>query len=199
MPPSSSGAISVWARSSPSWWARAYSPGDAGLFGVPAPRPVGNGAQGGFREPSAYHVRAPILAIRRMAGVAWGTPWPHRRPRRTISCMCEPGNITSRRSRTRGLVESEGSHPPKWRCQTIRMSPTSCQDGEGVRLPLGACPGTYRRAGRGWRCGPPTPPAPSAGGQNSRGQVESITAIIKTQGSDTKLVGQMQPYYEAQG
>jgi len=33
--------------------------------------------------------------------------------------------------------------------------------------------------------------------RNSRGQTCSITAIIKTQGSDTKLVGQMQPYYEA--
>jgi len=33
--------------------------------------------------------------------------------------------------------------------------------------------------------------------RNSRGESTSITAIIKTQGSDTKLVGQMQPYYEA--
>jgi hypothetical protein len=32
---------------------------------------------------------------------------------------------------------------------------------------------------------------------NSRGEVATITAIVKTQGSDTKLVGQMQPYYEA--
>jgi len=32
---------------------------------------------------------------------------------------------------------------------------------------------------------------------NSRGQTATITAIIKTQGSDTKLIGQMQPYYEA--
>jgi hypothetical protein len=32
---------------------------------------------------------------------------------------------------------------------------------------------------------------------NSRGDSASIIAIIKTQGSDTKLVGQMQPYYEA--
>ena len=32
---------------------------------------------------------------------------------------------------------------------------------------------------------------------NSAGEQVSITAIIKTQGSDTKLVGQMQPYYEA--
>jgi len=35
--------------------------------------------------------------------------------------------------------------------------------------------------------------------QNSAGEVVSITAIIKTQGSDTKLVAQMQPYYEAAG
>ena len=34
---------------------------------------------------------------------------------------------------------------------------------------------------------------------SSRGEVASITAVVKTQGSDTKLVGQMQPYYEARG
>jgi len=33
--------------------------------------------------------------------------------------------------------------------------------------------------------------------RNSFGEVLSITVLIKTQGSDTKLVGQMQPYYEA--
>jgi len=33
--------------------------------------------------------------------------------------------------------------------------------------------------------------------RNSQGEEISITALIKTQGSDTKLVGQMQPYYEA--
>ena len=32
---------------------------------------------------------------------------------------------------------------------------------------------------------------------NSQGESVSIVAIVKTQGSDTKLVGQMQPYYEA--
>ena len=35
--------------------------------------------------------------------------------------------------------------------------------------------------------------------RNSQGEEVSITALIKTQGSDTKLVGQMQPYYEALG
>jgi hypothetical protein len=34
---------------------------------------------------------------------------------------------------------------------------------------------------------------------NSRGETASIIAILKTQGSDTKLVAQMQPWYEAQG
>ena len=34
---------------------------------------------------------------------------------------------------------------------------------------------------------------------NSKGESASILAIIKTQGSDTKLVAQMQPYYEARG
>lgn len=34
--------------------------------------------------------------------------------------------------------------------------------------------------------------------KNSSGEVVEIIALIKTQGSDTKLVAQMQPYYEAQ-
>lgn len=33
--------------------------------------------------------------------------------------------------------------------------------------------------------------------RNGKGETISITALIKTQGSDTKLVAQMQPYYEA--
>ncbi|MFM9041267.1 MAG: glycosyl hydrolase family 57 [Vulcanococcus sp.] len=33
--------------------------------------------------------------------------------------------------------------------------------------------------------------------RNGQGETRAITALIKTQGSDTKLVGQMQPYYEA--
>jgi hypothetical protein len=35
--------------------------------------------------------------------------------------------------------------------------------------------------------------------RNSRGETLALTAIVKTQGSDTKLIGQMQPYYEAKG
>ena len=33
--------------------------------------------------------------------------------------------------------------------------------------------------------------------KNSTGEVEEITILVKTQGSDNKLIGQMQPYYEA--
>ena len=35
--------------------------------------------------------------------------------------------------------------------------------------------------------------------RNSSGEELAVTAIVKTQGSDTKLIGQMQPYYEAAG
>lgn len=35
--------------------------------------------------------------------------------------------------------------------------------------------------------------------RNSRGKAVDIIAVVKTQGSDTKLVAQMQPYYEATG
>ncbi len=35
--------------------------------------------------------------------------------------------------------------------------------------------------------------------RNSQGETISITILIKTQGSDTKLVAQMQPYFEAKG
>jgi hypothetical protein len=35
--------------------------------------------------------------------------------------------------------------------------------------------------------------------RSSRGETLAITAIVKTQGSDTKLIGQMQPYCEAKG
>jgi queuosine biosynthesis protein QueC len=35
--------------------------------------------------------------------------------------------------------------------------------------------------------------------RNSHGEMIAITALIKTQGSDTKLVAQMQPYFEAKG
>jgi len=35
--------------------------------------------------------------------------------------------------------------------------------------------------------------------RNAAGDTASIVAIVKTQGSDTKLVAQMQPWYEAQG
>lgn len=35
--------------------------------------------------------------------------------------------------------------------------------------------------------------------RNAEGETAEIIALVKTQGSDTKLVGQMQPYYEAKG
>ncbi len=74
------------------------------------------------------------------------------------------------------------------------------QDPQGLRLPVGPRAGAYRRASRQRpRAGAQAPPAPPRLPQCSRGEEASIIAIIKTQGSDTKLVAQMQPYYEAKG
>ena len=42
-------------------------------------------------------------------------------------------------------------------------------------------------------------PAPPPGRDQLRGETAEIMAMVKTQGSDTKLVAQMQPYYEAKG
>ena len=70
---------------------------------------------------------------------------------------------------------------------------------EGLRIPLGARPGALsRRARRGLRARTCTCPTVWCA-RNSRGDSASIIALVKTQGSDTKLVGQMQPYYEARG
>ncbi len=70
---------------------------------------------------------------------------------------------------------------------------------EGMRLSLAAGPRTHRRdiwkdIGLSDRHLPHRLIA-----RNSCGEEVSIIAIIKTQGSDTKLVAQMQPYYEAKG
>ena len=65
---------------------------------------------------------------------------------------------------------------------------------------LGDGPGTYGRAPRGRRRDPEARHVPHRlVARNSRGETQAIIAIIKTQGSDTKLVAQMQPYYEAKG
>jgi len=49
-----------------------------------------------------------------------------------------------------------------------------------------------------WRTPAAAPSAP-AGLHQLQGDVASITAVVKAQGSGTKLVGQMQPHHEARG
>jgi hypothetical protein len=57
---------------------------------------------------------------------------------------------------------------------------------------------TVERPDNGWK--PERPHLPHLlTCTNSHGETVKIIAIIKTQGSDTKLVAQMQPYYEAKG
>ena len=57
---------------------------------------------------------------------------------------------------------------------------------------------TVERAGEGGGIAYPHVPHRLVA-KNSRGETAEIIAVIKTQGSDTKLVAQMQPYYEAKG
>ena len=74
------------------------------------------------------------------------------------------------------------------------------EDPQGLRLPVGPGAGAHRRAARERPgAGAQAPAAPPRLPQCPRARRPRIIAIIKTQGSDTKLVAQMQPYYEAKG
>ena len=74
------------------------------------------------------------------------------------------------------------------------------QDAQGLRLPVGAGAGAHGRAARERpRPGDASTCRTGWSAATRAGETASIIAIIKTQGSDTKLVGQMQPYYEAKG
>jgi hypothetical protein len=57
---------------------------------------------------------------------------------------------------------------------------------------------TVQQVDTGLAPGAPAHPPPP-GLHQLHGETASIIAIVKTQGSDTKLVAQMQPWYEAQG
>ena len=97
--------------------------------------------------------------------------------------------------RVRGFSPSgDGAAEPSRRRLRVRAH------AERLRLPVGAGPGAHRRA-----C-PTAAPAASAStfrtawsARNSARRDREIIAIVKTQGSDTKLVGQMQPLLRGQG
>ena len=88
----------------------------------------------------------------------------------------------------------------RWRCPTIRTSPTSSSRRSGIAATVGAGAGAHRRAaGERPRARSASTCRTGSSAATRAGETASIIAIIKTQGSDTKLVAQMQPYYEAKG
>ena len=91
------------------------------------------------------------------------------------------------------LAGRDGAAQPSRR--RLRVRPHAAR----LRLPVGAGPGAHRRATRRPRRRAPASAAPPGVHRTRAATRPSIIAVIKTQGSDTKLVGQMQPYYEAKG
>ena len=156
-----------------------------------------------FDALRAHHLR-PRPTRRPSSGWAarGATRSPPPRRCRTIGCTCAPGSITSRRSSAwRRSGACAASPRRRWRCPTTPTSPTSSSrpsttaatswllvQEHTVELPDGRI-----------RCEQPAPAAPAGRAATRAGETAEIIAVIKTQGSDTKLVAQMQPYYEAKG
>ena len=89
------------------------------------------------------------------------------------------------------LPGGDGAAQPPRRGLCVR------QDPQRLRLPMAAGPGIHRRAARRPVAGRYLPHRLRC--TSSGGDTAEIVAVVKTQGSDTKLVAQMQPYYEAKG
>ena len=155
-----------------------------------------------LRQPADDHLRSGVSPVRRVAGLGLGPSGgaldagaglpparaglaaPLRRDLRPRGAGPGPGVLARR----------DGAAQPSGRLLRVR------QDAQGMRLSLGAGAGAHGRAGRGRRPRHVTRTCRTGWWpRNSRGETLGIIAIIKTQGSDTKLVGQMQPYYEAKG
>ena len=112
--------------------------------------------------------------------------------------MSRPGSTTSRvSSESRRCSGCGDFRLPRWRCRTTRTSPSS----SSRHCATAATRGCWSRS-TAWSV------RKTATVQkkhlphrlvctNSEGKSAEIIALIKTQGSDTKLVAQMQPLYEA--
>ena len=85
--------------------------------------------------------------------------------------------------RARLLPGGDGAAQPSGRRLRVR------EDAEGLRLPLGAGPGAHGRAAGRRRAWSASTCRTGWSAATRAGEAASIIAIIKTQGSDTKLVG----------
>ena len=148
---------------------------------------------------------SPVTAATGARWNGWAAPGVTRsrlpRRRRIFACTSGPGSIILPRSSVwKRWAGSAAFLRRKWRCPIIRMSLMS----SSRRSRTAATDGCWCRSTSVER--PENGPGPERKHlphrlvcRNSRGEEASIIALIKTQGSDTKLVAQMQPYYEAKG
>ena len=130
------------------------------------------------------------------------TPSRRRRRCRTSACTCGPGSTTSpRSSASRRWRACAASRRPRWRCPTTPTSPTSSCARCATAATAGCWSRSTRSSSRTTARAPQRPHLPHrlVCRKLARRDAPASSRIVKTQGSDTKLVAQMQPYYEAQG
>ncbi len=169
--------------------------------GTLAARPATDGRRRRARRAADDHLRSAVSLGGGVARLPVGTC------RRSVDARAglspaRPGVAAPLRRavRARGAgLACAGSRPPRWRCPTTRTSPTTscarCSTAATAGCSCRSTPSSSRMAPVCERKHLPHRLACT----NSSGETASIVAIVKTQGSDTKLVAQMQPYYEAQG
>ncbi len=159
-----------------------------------------DGRQRRLRQPRDDHLQPGVPPLRRVAGRALGTRRGALHAGAGLSPAREglaapfrghlrPGGALPR---ARLLAVGDGAAEPSGRRLRVR------EDLAGLRLPVGPGAGAHRRAAGGGLQSPSGRTCRTASSaRNSAGETASIVAFVKTQGSDTKLVAQMQPAYEA--
>ena len=115
-----------------------------------------------------------------------------RRPRRSriSGCTSAPGDIISRRSSDwRRSAACAASRPPRWRCPTTRTWPMNSSRPSRIAATSGSWCRSTRSSDPRTATGRSASTCRTAWSAATRaGEEATIIAIIKTQGSDTKLV-----------
>ena len=170
--------------------------------GTLAARAAADGAARRVRQSEADHLRPPLPARGGMARLSVGSRGRPVHARAGFPAACQSLATSLRRhlrlggaaTRPRLFSVRNGA------AQSSRYRVRIRQDPQGLRISIGCSSRSTRSSA------PKTATDRNANTlphrlvcRNSRGEEASIIAIIKTQGSDTKLVAQMQPYYEAKG
>ena len=114
--------------------------------------------------------------------------------------MSRRGSIICRHFRFEALERVRDFSRLKWRCRTILMSRMNLSRRSGTAAFTWVLVQEHSVERPENRPGPEKKHMPHPSDcTNAKEETAPTVAIIKTQGSDTKLVAQMQPYYEAKG